>query len=121
MNRHVITGDGWGILDQKSELESARQIHDIVGIDPGFECLQIRQIVPININERSFGAHIVSVQCQRVIGQYSLCLGNGREAIRRFFHSRNELAVIERVVPAEVYEERIGSLAWLASRWSWKG
>ena len=107
--------DGWAIFDQQSKLESACQTHDIVGVDPGFEYLQPWQIVPIDIDERRFGVHVVPVQCQRVVREYSLCLGNGREAVRRLFRSCNELAVVERVIPTEVYEKRIGSLARLAS------
>ena len=113
--------DGWGTFDKQSKPESACQTHDVVGVDLGFDCLQPWQIVPIDVDERRFGVHIVPVQCQRVVGQYSLCLGNSREAVRRFFRSCNELVVVERVIPTEVDGKRIGSIAWLASGWGWKG
>ena len=63
------------------ESESTRQTHDVVGVNLGFERSQLWQIVPVDINERCIDVHVISVQRRGVIGEQSLCLGNGGKAI----------------------------------------
>jgi len=83
--------------------------------------LQLRQILPVYIYERSLGVHVVPVQRRGIIDQQSLRLGNNSKAVSRFLYSCNELIVGERVFPTEPNEEWVGSLAWLAGGWGWEG
>jgi len=53
--------------NQKSELKSACQPHDVVRVNLGLKCSQAWQILPIYIDERGFGVHIVPIQRRGVI------------------------------------------------------
>ena len=77
----------------KSEFESSCQTHDVLGIDLSFECLQGRQIVPIDFTKWSLKVHVVSVQRQRMCNQ-SLPFGDDGETFCRIFHGCNELIVV---------------------------
>ena len=98
-----------------SEFESACQAHNVFGVDLGFKCSQPWQIIPIDIHRRRFGIRVVCVHRRRVIQKQSLRLGNDGKAVDRFRYSCNELVVVASVVPTEVNEHWIRSLAWLAS------
>jgi len=90
---------------KRSEFESTRQTHDVLRVDLGSESSEFWQVVPVDVDERCVGVHVISVQHRRAIGEQSLRLGDNGEAFRRFFNSRNENVVVERVLPTEVDEE----------------
>src|ERR1700753_2751382 len=48
--------------NRKSEHVSTCQTHDVLRVDPTLECLQGWQIVPIDIDKRCCGLHVVPVQ-----------------------------------------------------------
>jgi len=85
------------------------------------KCSQLWQILPIYIDQRSFGVHVVPVQRRGIVDEQPLCLCNNNKPVDRFFCRRNKLIVIERVFPGEPDEEWVRSLAWLASSWRGEG
>jgi len=97
------------------ELESACQTHDIVRVNIVLEYPQLWQILPIYINQRSSGIHVVPVQCRGVIKEQSLLPCNSSKPVDKFLCCCNKLIVVERVFPTEPDEEWVPSLAWLAS------
>ena len=103
------------------QFESTRQAHDVLRVDLGFECSQLRQIVSVDVDERRVGARVVSVRRRRVIRERSLRLRNCGKAFYRFFDGRNELMVVECVVPTKVNDDWIRSVVRLASSWVWPG
>lgn len=103
--------------NQKSEFEPTRQTHDVFRIDLVLEFPQSWQIVPVDLDQRCFGVHVISVQHRGVVGEQSFPLGSDCKASRRFFDSRSENLVVNGVLPTEVNKEWAGSLAWSASRW----
>jgi hypothetical protein len=68
-----------------------------------------------------FGVHVVSVQRRRVSQEQSLFFGDDSEAVNRFSIGCNELIIVGSVFPTKPGEEKVWSLARLASGWGWEG
>lgn len=108
-------------ITKKSEFKSTCQPHDIGGVDLSFKCLQLRQIVPIDVDQGRVCDHVVSIHHRGVVNEQPLLSSNSRQASNSFFYSCMEVIVEERALPTKGEEEWIRSLARLSSSWRWEG